>query len=49
MIKRMATPIEGCCSYCGRKTVLRYEVPMKKTTLHICTLCYEEQMEWKNE
>lgn len=44
-IKRLQKEYKGFCDYCGRNTILRYELRLTRHILHICTFCFEEQME----
>jgi len=48
MIKKMLFSKEGVCDYCNRDTTLRYKAKLKSRELKLCTLCYEEQMEWQD-
>lgn len=46
-IKRLETPYTGHCGYCARETILRYKVKLKSKGISICTICYEEQMDFQ--
>jgi hypothetical protein len=48
-ILRLKKSYKGNCGYCGRLTRLVYEVLLKSKKIDICAMCYEEQMEFKEE
>jgi len=47
VIKRLIKSYKNRCGFCGRETILRYKVYLTKNNLDICTLCFEEQDEFK--
>jgi len=48
-IKRLAKPYLAPCAFCARETILRWNLSMKTKQFDICTICYEEQQEYRQE
>ena len=48
-LERIKVPYLGNCGFCARETILRYKAKLKKKEVQICTLCYEEQLEFQNK